>query len=112
MIGIPKEASALVEAAARESGRALEAAKGVHVIETQEGYRLEATDCRMMVVLRGPENSALPGAAVDQVQEALEEGLAAADKAAPPAELTDYLVPAETWKAGFTKGGRDRKSVV
>jgi DNA polymerase III sliding clamp (beta) subunit (PCNA family) len=89
MLLLPKNVSRLADLVSRGAGR--QNLSGIRVLEYADGYRLEATDGKRLLVVRGPQ-----GAETTPQDRLTRESLADAPDAA-----FDALVPADDWSKAF-----------
>jgi hypothetical protein len=99
MLFLPKNLATLAEIAAKDTGRL--SMTGIRVLEYADSYRVEATDGRRLLVIRGP-NGMNPGYQnIGRLAEGLEDA---------PNGTFDAVVPGKEWTEAF-KGAKKGESV-
>jgi DNA polymerase III sliding clamp (beta) subunit (PCNA family) len=90
MLLLPRNLAKLVDIATRDPGRI--SMTGIRVLEYADGYRLEATDGRRLLIVRGPNNHR---------ELTPQERLTLASLEDAPNDIFNALVPGEDWAAAF-----------
>ena len=99
MLLLPRNLSALAKVCAAESARY--SMTGVHVLEYQDRYRLEATDGKRLIVVQGEKQ--------DEQKLTYSDFQTAQTLAEAPDGCFDFVVPTDDWTRAFRLPSKDKK---